>query len=461
MQRSVRRWLVGALTAAMASAGAVTVTPPPASADLTATADTVYYWNSVLQETFRRQGGGPGPLARAAAIMHAGVHDAINSAWWSTQQGVGNGYHNYGVDWIVGPQVDGDLAAGYTARDLLVAALPAQAAYVQQAFTDRYGTRSQTDARRLADLVINGDKYDRVGDGSADTTSYTLDNVPGAWRPTGNTCLTAANAVDPHWGAVKPFSLTSGSQFRRSGPAGYTSYSALLSSSAYATQVNEVKALGRATGSTRTADQTQAAWFWANDLDGTYKPPGQYLALTETVSRARLTEARQVARLFARVGLAMADASIAAWDEKYRTSLDLWRPETAIQLADTDNNPATVADPAWRPLSADRSNVSFSPCFPAWVSGHATIGAAWAGIMRSTFGDAVSFVGRTEDPHAVGVTRSFTSFTQAATENARSRIYLGVHYSFDGDDGQAIGYDVASWVYPRHFGTFNCPITCW
>jgi membrane-associated phospholipid phosphatase len=277
----------------------------------------------------------------------------------------------------------------------------------------------------------------RANDGVNDSTGYTPENVPGAWRPTDG-----CTAVTPVWGNLRPFAMTSGSQFRRPPPA--TDYAALLASSTYASQLAEVRGLGRTNSSTRTADQTRAAWFWANDLDGTYKPPGQLLAHTAIVADARLTEGLRIARLFALVSLAMADAGISAWDMKYLTSFDLWRPETAIKQAPV--NP----DPTWEPLSADRNNVSFSPCFPAWVSGHATFGAAWAGIMRNELGDNITFTATTEDPHATGVTRTFTSFTAAATENARSRIYLGVHFQYDADDGAAAGYNIANHVYNNY-----------
>jgi PAP2 superfamily len=292
-------------------------------------------------------------------------------------------------------------------------------------------------ASQLADTVVNAMKAARADDGADDPAGYIPDNVPGAWRPTDG-----CTAVTPVWGNVRPFAMTSGSQFRRPPPA--VDYPTLLASSTYASQLAEVRNLGRDDPSTRTADQTQAAWFWANDLDGTYKPPGQLLAHTRIVAEAQLTDGLQTARLFALVSLAMADAGIAAWDMKYLTSFDLWRPETAIQLAPV--NP----DQTWEPLSADRNGVSFSPCFPAWVSGHATFGAAWAGIMRSELGDNITFIATTEDPHAVGVTRTFNSFTTAATENARSRIYLGVHYQFDADDGTATGYNIANHIYNNY-----------
>jgi hypothetical protein len=412
--------------------------PQPAVAG-PATAGTVYYWNDVLLGAIRLEGGGPGPISRSAAMMHAGLFDALNSAVASKAPGHRPAYRQYLTLKIVDRSVDQDLAAGFTAHDLLVDAMPAQRAYIDQKFAERHGSSFQLPARQLADAVVGNVRAARANDGSNATMSYTPDGVAGSWRPTDG-----CTAITSDWGAVRPFALSSGSQFRRPGPGGFTSYSSLLASSAYAAKLAEVRILGRYNSSVRTADQTRAAWFWANDLDGTYKPPGQLLTMTRTVTQPRYSDPVQVSRVFTLVSLSMADAAIAAWDMKYRTSVDLWRPETAIKLA--SSNP----DPSWEPLSADRNNVSFSPCFPAWVSGHATLAGAWAGVMRSEFGDNVTFTGTTEDPHAVGVTRTFTSFTSAAAEDARSRIYLGVHFQFDADDGNAAGYDIANYVVPRY-----------
>jgi len=286
----------------------------------------------------------------------------------------------------------------------------------------------------------------RSTDRSTDATAYTPSTSPGYWRPTGS-----GNAATPNWGKVVPFSRFTDSyktsQLRPRLPGGYTTMTALLASSAYASQMNEVKSLGRATGSTRTATQTQIAWFWANDLDGTYKPPGQLFALTRIVSAQRGLDQLANLRLFALVAGAMADAAIMAWDAKYLTDIDLWRPETAIHLADTDGNNQTSPDTAWLPLSADRNGVNFSPPFPAYISGHATFGGAWAKAMEHYFGtDNITFTATTEDPHAVGVTRTFTSFSAAAIEDARSRIYLGVHYQWDGDYGVSTGNKVGDYV---------------
>ncbi len=289
----------------------------------------------------------------------------------------------------------------------------------------------------------------RRGDGSANDRPYTSGSEPGAWRPTGSGCT---NAVTPNWGSVRPFALTSGSQFRPPLPGGFSSYADLLASNLYADQVNEVQRVGRfdaeARGN-RTPEQSAIASFWSNDVDGTYKPPGQHLDHTRIISQQRGLTLQQNARLFGLLGLAMGDAGITAWGTKYDTPIDLWRPESAIQLAGTDNNNATTADPDWKPFLLSRAgDTHFSPCFPAYSSGHATFGGTWARIMQLYFGtDAITFTATTDDPQARGVTRTFTSLSAAAAEDAISRIYLGVHYRFDADSGLASGKSIAEFVF--------------
>jgi hypothetical protein len=258
----------------------------------------------------------------------------------------------------------------------------------------------------------------RANDGSTDQTPYTHSTSPGQWRPTGS-----GDAATPNWGKVQMFSRASSSNFRPQLPGGFSTMTALLKSTTYTAQFN---------------------------LDRTYKPPGQLFAHTRIVSDNRGLDQLANAKLFALVAAAMADAGVAAWDSKYETDIDLWRPETAIRLAADDSNPKTAPDPSWQPLSANRDGVHFSPAFPAYVSGHATFGGAWAAAMAGYFGtDSITFTATTEDPHALEVKRTFTSFSAAAIENARSRIYLGVHYQFDGDFGRSTGTSVGNYVVSR------------
>ncbi|MEU3957829.1 vanadium-dependent haloperoxidase [Streptomyces achromogenes] len=135
------------------------------------------------------------------------------------------------------------------------------------------------------------------------------------------------------------------------------------------------------------------------------------------MSRNRGLTAYQNARLFALVSVAMADAAIAEWDVKYQTPIDLWRPVSAIREG--------LRDTTWKPLSGT------TPCSPARASGHSAFGAAWARIMRQYF--------KTD-----GIT---TSFSQAAREEADSRVWLGVHYPWDASDGLTLGENVATGVF--------------
>jgi len=182
--------------------------------------------------------------------------------------------------------------------------------------------------------------------------------------------------------------------------------------------------MGAATNSTRTADQTQIALFWA-DGAGTETPPGHWNSIAQDVAAAKGNTLEENARLFALLNLAMADAAICAWDAKY--SFSFWRPVTAIRHADTDGNPATEPDPSW-------SSLIVTPPFPDYVSGHSTFSGAAATVLAIFYGtDNVSFT--TGSDFLPGVHRSFNSFSAAAAEAAVSRLYGGIHFRSANEDG--------------------------
>lgn len=407
--------------------------------------DPVIYWDDVLQQAIRESvepQRSPTNLARAAAVMHTAIFDAVTSVT------------NIGTPYVGRITVPVDTHTASLESAVNMAAFDTlRVLFPNLTFTDELTT-----ARGLlpnGTVALQRDRGEGVGaatasavvanranDGSASPGTYTPSTTPGAWRPTDGTA-----AVTPAWGTVRPWTLTSGSQFRPPLPGGHSSYSTLLASQAYADQVNEVKNLGRATGSTRTAEQTDIAFFWANDVPGTYKPPGQLLEHTEIVAAQRGLGVLEHARLFALVSLAMADAAITAWDAKFLTPIDLWRPQSAIQNADQDGRTDTVKDAAWLPLSINPAGQRFSPAFPAYVSGHATFGGAWAAVMRGYFGfDHLEMRLTTDDPSRPHLVRTLSSFTAAAAENGRSRIYLGVHYQWDADNGVAAGTQVGNQV---------------
>jgi hypothetical protein len=405
--------------------------------------DAVTHWNDVLLDVIRDVGGSPCPIARGGAMMHGAIYDAVNS--------IVDTHEPYLVKVQANPIASLDAAIAYAAHDALAAAFPGTNVDLAQERDDAISTITTGVASVAAGKAVGREAaaamvQARENDGADVQTPYVPGTGVGEWRPT----EPGTAAVSPYWGAVKPFCMTSGSQFRPPRPGGYRSRTEMLRSPEYAAQVHDVQALGRDNSTARTPEQSKIAFFWANDVDGTYKPPGQLYEMTKIVADQRGNDVVENARLFALVALAIGDAAVTAWDAKYSRDLDLWRPATAIQQADLDGNNATVGDPTWRPLSQTTAGVHFTPPFPAYVSGHATFAAAHAAVMRQYFGtDNVSFVATTEDPHpsVQGFTRSFGSFTEAARENARSRVYLGVHYQWDADHGFHSGNALGEFVY--------------
>jgi hypothetical protein len=252
-----------------------------------------------------------------------------------------------------------------------------------------------------------------------------------------------------------------------------------MTSDEYTAAYNEAKNFGGdgiTTPTQRTPEQTFIGVFWAYDGTPTLcAPPRLYNQVAVQVAdRTRLQQV-QLARLLALVNVAMADAAISAWESKYH--FDFWRPITGIRESDPgtgptgagDGNPATVGDIAFHPLGAPASNLqgpNFTPPFPAYPSGHATIGGSLFQILRRFYGtDHVGFTFVSDEFNGVTrdnmgnvrpyMPRSFSSFSQAAEENGQSRIYLGIHWSFDKTQGIAMGRRVADYVYdhaftPRH-----------
>jgi hypothetical protein len=171
------------------------------------------------------------------------------------------------------------------------------------------------------------------------------------------------------------------------------------------------------------------------------------------------------------VNTALADAGISAWESKYH--YDFWRPITGIRESDPgsgptgtgDGNPNTIGDTTFHPLGAPASNLTapnFTPPFPSYPSGHATFGGALFQILRRFYGtDNVAFTLVSDEFNGVTrdnngnvrpyIPRSFNSFSQAEEENGQSRIYLGIHWSFDKTEGIAAGRNIGNWVFDHAF----------
>lgn len=398
-------------------------------------ADAVTHWNTITINILRNDATLPGPTwsSRTLAMTHAAIYDAVN--------GIDGNHEPYLLHARAARGTSIDAAVATAAHDVLVSLYPAQRDALSSELADSLDDIPDGRAKRhgiafgqsAADAVLRA----RRRDGSGANPVYLLDHLPGHWEP--DPLNPSQTALGAGWGSVKPFVMTDGQQFRPAHPPA-------LDSAAYAASFDEVKSLGSLNSMTRTAEQTEIGVFWGYDRPGMGTPPGLYNQIMQVIAEMEGNTIVENARLFLLGNLAQADAGIAAWDCKYVDNL--WRPVTAIRRAAEDGNPATLSDTSWEPLGAPGSATipNFTPPFPAYVSGHATFGATIFKTLELFYGtDAYSFTLHSDE--LPGVARSYTSFSQASAENARSRIYLGIHWSFDDEQGRQLGQQIGQWVF--------------
>lgn len=262
----------------------------------------------------------------------------------------------------------------------------------------------------------------RAGDGAFDNPIVTIpvSTIPGVYN-----VVPPFNFVfAPHWKTMKLFSLQRHDQFRPAPPP-------TLSSLNYTRDFNEVKDIGKINSTSRTAEQSaQAKWWYEFSEIGWNR-----------VARAEATVLNPglftTARFFALLNMAMADSYTAGWDAKFH--YNFWRPYTAIRAAATDGNDKTLDDLNWEPAE-------LTPAIPDYPSTHSALGNAAAAVLNHFFGKHTGFTTTSTTSAPAGLTRDFTSFTQAADENADSRVSAGIHFRFACNAGQKLGDDVGKWT---------------
>jgi PAP2 superfamily/Bacterial Ig-like domain len=404
--------------------------------------DAVITWNQILLNAIATGKTAPPVASRAMAMVETAVFDAVNN--------IVHKYQNYAITEAA------PVAANCQDRAIEAEAAAVEAAYtvLSSLFTSQKATFDAARTTSLATIADGQAKIDglsfgktiadkaiaaRANDGSTIKVAYTSGTNPGDWQPTAvitnpDGTTSPAPAVLPQWGNVKTFGIIQ-SDILANRPAPPPA----LTSAQYATELNQVKDLGAANSTTRTADQTEIAKFWA-DGGGTFTPPGHWNQIAQDVARDKFNSLIDNARLFAALDVAQADAAICCWDTKYAYSQ--WRPMTAIRNADKDGNDGTTADSSWTSLLT-------TPNFPTYTSGHSTFSGAAATVLTSFYGDNYAF--STTSPGLAGVSRSFTSFNQAAEEAGMSRIYGGIHFMSDNLTGLAAGKTLATYITKNLF----------
>jgi hypothetical protein len=427
--------LVGALGVPNASA------KPRVGSD----ASEVLHWNQVATTTLSAvpgpNGGAPPAFAVNMGMVQGAVYDAVNA--------IGPKQHRpYLLDRRAGARASVDAAvatAAYHVLSELVSTAPERAP-----FPGRSGLLSTLSSAYAASLAaIDDDAFKQQGiavgqaaaqamldarqdDGRFGPSPWVSNSAPGHWQPLLSS--TGAQLLDPTpWvGNVRPFLIESSSQFRSAPPPA-------LGSQQWATEFNEVKSLGRATGSTRTDVQTYIAKWWQSAPVLSWNEVARQL-----IARTDL-DAADSARLLALQNLSGADAAINCWNDKYH--FDFWRPWNAIPRASEDGNPATVPDATWTSL--------LTAPYPEWTSGHNCLDAANVAVLRMFFGDdpvggSFQITSTFVNPGGPAV-RTFDTFTQPLTELIEARIWAGLHYRSGDVAGQVLGQKVANYGAANYF----------
>ncbi len=384
-------------------------------------ADVITDWNGLILNSFRADNTAPPLAARNLAILHTAIYDSVNSIF--------HNYQPYFVNTIAPPGTSAEAAAAAAAHQVMLNLYPGQSAIFEQAYSVSLAAVPAGPARdqgialglSTANTVLNW----RSADGASTSVPYIPSDAPGAWR---RTPPFFRPELLPQWGYVTPFAMKDGDQFRPAGPPS-------LTSQRYTDDFNQVKLLGAANSSTRTAEQTEIARFWS-DFSGTLTPPGHWNLIAQDIAQRQGNSLEENARLFALMNIAVADAAIVSWDAKY--AYNFWRPVTAIREADRDGNPDTVADPAWTSLLV-------TPSFPEYTSGHSTFSAAAAVILERFYGtDGLPF-SITSDT-LPGTVRSYDNVHEVVEEIGLSRIYGGIHFLSADLDGIASGKALGEYV---------------
>jgi hypothetical protein len=387
-----------------------------------AAADAVLYWNEIAENASIT--AGPPPVRnRIMAIVQVAVHDALNSiqARYESYSGV--------TPAAAGASVDAAVAAA--THMVLSQIVPGQAVVVgalYDAWLDGLPGCPSAAPTCITDGILAGEAAAaailtlRQNDGSATPhRPYTLAAGPGVYQPT-PTALAAPQFAG--WAQVTPFVINSASQFRAE-PSDIFN----LTGKTYTRDYNEVKRVGSMTSETtghRTADQSAIARFW---------PGGgaNFNALTRVIVAGRGLDAWEHARLLAWLNMAISDSTVTVFDTKY--TYNFWRPVTAIRAAGIDGNPATQADPNWLSYQA-------TPPYPDYTCGLPNNGGAAFEVLRRYLGtDEVAFT-----LTAAGLTRSYSSLSQASSEVVDARVFGGIHFRTGCVRGERQGRQVGHFV---------------
>jgi hypothetical protein len=391
-------------------AAALAATAPPAFANVITDWDE----KAVAVVTPMSNLGGTTPYmaVRMLGIVHAAMFDAVNS--------IEHRYHPYLVQLPADPATSKEAAAAAAAARVLATIDPKTADDMKAALAS-YLTpitegAAKSDGVKLGEAVAAKVLEARANDGCDAPDAYRPRTSPGVYVPT-------AITINSMWPDMKPFAMTSGSQFRPKPPTA-------LDSKEWATDFNELRDYGGKISTKRTAQQTETALFWTSPLLA-YQP------LIRQLVTAKQMGVVDSARFMALEAVALNDAIIAVLDAKYH--YNFWRPITAIRNGDIDGNPATDSEASWQPVAS-------TPMHPEYPCSHCIQSAAVAAVVKAVLGGADIPEVVLTSPATPGVTHRWTNLTAFTEEVANARIWAGFHYRFSTRVGTDMGIQIGEYV---------------
>jgi hypothetical protein len=343
--------------------------------------------------------------ARGQAMLHIAMFEAVNA--------IDRRYAPYRLSLSADRAASREAAAAAAAYDVLLSLHPDKKADLDAALAGSLAGITENEAKskgiELGKQAAAGIIALRANDGSNTPEDYRPATTAGVYVPT-------TIPIESTSSKIKPFAMTSASQFRAAPPPA-------LTSETWTRDLNEIREIGSNTSARRSAEQTTIARFWF------FTGPRTYNTIVRQIASNRKMDLVDCARLYALTSIAGADAFIAVFEAKY--AYNFWRPVTAIRNADLTSNPATPREASWQPLGV-------TPMHPEYPCAHCITASAVATVLQHVVGNEIDEITLTS-PTAAGVTRKWTRLQDYSDEVSSARIYAGFHYRFSTEAGKDMG----------------------
>jgi hypothetical protein len=400
-----------------ATSGTAGAKPSPGDASV------ITEWNQIAVNTVVND---PPIVGHPQALLYMGLFQA---AVYDAVVGIAGRYEPYRFDQRAPHPSSPQAAAVAAAHELLVTYFSYAQATLDTDYASSLAQIPDGKAKRngIAFGIRAADNLIalRAHDGRDAPIFFTQPPAPGIWRPTPPGFV---SMLDPWLGFVTPLLVRSPFQFAPPPPPA-------LTSSRYTNDFNEVKNYGSATSSVRTPEQTATALFFSSN------PVVLFNGGMRDQVTVRNLDLVDAARMFAAADMSVADAIITVWRAKY--DYGYWRPITAINLADTDGNPDTIADPTWVPLFT-------TPAYPEYPSGYNSFAASVTGSLEVLFHTQnlnLTLISTAVPP----VVRHYDTGSAVRTDVVNARIWLGIHFRSADEASRNLGVELSHWVVDHFF----------